>query len=126
MLLVLLGLRFVLELALLVAVGVVGAGLSTTAPLNWFVALGLVLVTVVIWGVLLSPRRRVDLPLPVRVALELVLFAGAALGLSWAGHTIWSWALLVGEVIVLAALWVRGLPPGSDAAGSGGLARDVP
>lgn len=113
---VLLGLRFVLELALFTTIGVLGARLSTAALLSWALALGMVSVTVVIWGVLLSPRRRIDLPLHVRAGLELALFGVAAFGLAWTGHLTWAWVLLVSEVIVLVALWVLGLPPGSDAA----------
>jgi hypothetical protein len=113
---VLLGLRFVLELALFATIGVLAARLSTVGWLSWALALGAVSVAVVVWGVLLSPRRRIDLSLPMRVGAELALFAMAALGLVWAGHATWGLALVVSEVIVLVALWALGLPPGSDAA----------
>lgn len=120
---VLLGLRFVLELALFTTIGVLAARLSTVGWLRWALALGMVSVTVVIWGVLLSPRRRVDLSLPVRVGIELALFAVAAFGLAWTGHATWAWALLVSEVIVLVSLWVLGSPPGSDAPTPEGVVR---
>ncbi len=120
---VLLGLRFLLELALFATIGVLAARLSTVGWLSWALALGMVSVTVVIWGVLLSPRRRIDLSLPMRVGIELALFAAAAFGLAWTGHAIWAAALLVSEVIVLVALWALGSPPGSDAATPEGVVR---
>lgn len=40
-------------------------------------------VVAVVWGTLLAPRRRIDWPKPARFALELAVFAVAALGL-WA------------------------------------------
>lgn len=123
MVIVLLGVRFVLELALFTTIGVLAARLSTVGWLSWALALGMVSVTVVIWGVLLSPRRRIDLSLPVRVGIELALFAMAAFGLVWIGHAPWAWTLLASEVIVLVALWVLGSPPGSDAATPEGVAR---
>ena len=118
MVIVLLGLRFVLELALFATIGVLAARLSAVGWLSWALGLSMVFVTVVIWGVLLSPRRRIDLSLPVRVGIELALFTVAASGLVWSGHAHWAWALLVSEVIVLVALWMLGLPPGSDASTS--------
>lgn len=112
---VLLALRFVLELALVATIGVLAVRVSPVAWISWLLGLGLVTVTVGIWGMLLSPRRRIDLSLPVPVAIELALFAAAAIGLIWAGHPAWAGALLVSEGIVLVALWMLGLPPGSDA-----------
>lgn len=120
---VLFGLRFVLELALFATIGMLGARLSPVGWLSWVLALGMVSVTVVTWGVLLSPRRRIDLSLPVRVGIELTLFAVAAFGLVWTGYATWAVALLASEVIVLVALWALGSPPGSDAATPEGVVR---
>ena len=114
MVIVLLGLRFVLELALLTTMGFLGARLSAVGWLSWALAIGLVFLTAVVWGVLLSPRRRIDLSLPVRVVIELALFAVAGFGLVWTGHTTWAWTLVTSEALVLVALWLSGLPPGSE------------
>jgi hypothetical protein len=113
---VLLGLRFALELALFAVVWWLGAGLSTSAPLSWVLAIGGAGAVVAVWGVLLSPRRRVDLPLPARAGIELVLFTAAALGLAASGHLVWAAVLLGSEVVVVVALWALGFPPGADAA----------
>lgn len=97
-----------------------GYGLAENAALGWFLAFGLAGLTILIWGVLLSPRRRIDLPLGVRVVIELALFALAFSGLVRSGHAPWGWTLLVTEVVVLSWLWIAGLPPGSDPAARGG------
>ncbi len=69
-------------------------------------------VVAVVWGLLLSPRRRVDAPLAVRVAVELVLITGAAAGLFLAGLHGWAVALIAGELITLVSLSLLG-PPGA-------------
>jgi hypothetical protein len=111
---VLLGLRFALELALIAALAVVGVHVGGGTVQGWLLAAGLTVVVIGVWGILLSPKRRVDLPLGVRVLLELALFAGAAWGLIEVGYAAWGWALIAAEVVVVAALWSKGLPPGTD------------
>ena len=115
----LLGLRFVLELALFTTFGILAARLSTASLPSWAFGLCAVVVSVVVWGVFLSPRRRIDLPLPVRAALELVLFGAASFGLAWFGQATWAGLLIASEVIVLVALWIIGVPPGTDVAAAG-------
>jgi hypothetical protein len=116
MTMVLLAARFVLELCLFAAMAVIGWGAMDNRLFGVVVGLGLALMTALIWGMLLSPRRRLDLPLAIRVVLELVLFATSAVGLAALGHPTWGLALLVAEVLVLIGLALRGLPPGADAA----------
>jgi hypothetical protein len=110
----LLALRFVLELCLLAAMVIVGWAAFDSHLAGAVVGLGLAVVVGAVWGVLLSPRRRIDLPLAVRVIVELILFVTAAAGLAAVGHLAWGAALLVAEVVVLVALALRGLPPGTD------------
>lgn len=103
---VLLALRFLLEVALLVAllVGAVSSVGVTSPVAGWLLGAVLVVLTAVVWGVFLSPRRRVHLPLAVRVVVELLLFLGAALLLWAGGHEVAAGVLIVAEVVVLAAL----------------------
>ena len=110
----LLGLRFALELCLLSAMVVIGWGAFPNHLVGAVVGLGLAVVVGAVWGVLLSPRRPVDLPLAVRVIVELVLFGAAAIGLAALGLPLWGAALMIGEIVVLVALALRGLPPGTD------------
>lgn len=93
-----LGLRFLIELALL-------AGAATAAVrlvpgwAGWVVAVAAVAVLAVVWGLLLSPKARFDIRPAGRVCLEALLFGaiGAALGASGfgvAGATLFAvWAL---------------------------------
>lgn len=58
----------------------------------------------VVWGLLLSPRRRIRLPVTARVATELALFAAAALLLAGPGLGTAALVLVVAELMVLALL----------------------
>jgi hypothetical protein len=100
---VLLAARFVLELALLAALAV-GAVSVLGGPARWVLALVLVGLAATIWGVCLSPRRRLQLALPVRIALELLLFVAAAALLATGGHVVAAVVLLAAEAVVLSAL----------------------
>ena len=104
---VLMGLRFLLELALLAAY-VVGAVRLVPGALGWLLGLLLVVVVAAVWGVLLSPRRPVRWPVLVRVVIELALFAGAGALLAASGLVTW------GAVLLLAELAVVGLLRGPD------------
>lgn len=109
----LLALRFLVELALFFSPVVIARravdGLGG-------LALGVVVAVAVavVWGLVLSPRRRVGAALGVRVAIEAALFLAAAAGLALTGLTAYAVALLVVEVVVVAWLWALGLPPGTD------------
>ncbi|GAA5149691.1 hypothetical protein GCM10025768_13220 [Microbacterium pseudoresistens] len=72
-------LRFLLELALLVAVAMFAWHLAP-ADWGWLTAAVAVVVVAVLWGLLLSPKARYDIRPAGRFAVELVLFAGAAAG----------------------------------------------
>ncbi len=110
----LLGLAFLLELGLLAAMAVVGFTALDGGMAGIVAASALVLAVAGLWGLLLAPRRRVDLPLPVRVCLEVALFAASSLGLAACGYLAWGVALLACEVLVLGALALRGISPGQD------------
>jgi hypothetical protein len=89
----LLALRFLTELFLLVALAVVGVhfgrghGVGTIAFGVAALAFG-----VVVWGFLVAPKARLRLPDPARLAVELVMFAGAA------------------TLLIVAGDWVMGVP----------------
>jgi EamA domain-containing membrane protein RarD len=52
----------------------------------WVLGLTAPAVVAVVWGTYLSPRRRIDLPKPVRFTLELAVFGIAALALLATGQ----------------------------------------
>ena len=63
-----------------------------------------VLILAAVWGVLLSPRRRIGLPIAVRVASELVLFAAAGALLAASGLVLLGVLLVAAELLVLGPL----------------------
>lgn len=108
-----LGVRFLVELALVAAPVLVGV--------RWLggvagVAVGLVgsAAVATVWGLALSPKRRLNARLLVRVALELALIGAAAAGLALVGYGTWAAALVAGELVSVLVLAALGLPPGSD------------
>ena len=76
-----LGLRFLLELGLLVGVGWWGGHV-----VGWWAAVALPLGAALVWGSFLSPRARWTMPPAARLVLELVLFGLAAAGYYGAGR----------------------------------------
>lgn len=109
----LLTLRFVVELVLFVSPIVIGVR-ALGGPVGLLVGVALGAVLLAVWGVLLSPRRRVDLPLGARVVVELALMVAAAAGLAATGLVGFAIVFVVVEVVVVGWLWALGMPPGTD------------
>jgi Protein of unknown function (DUF2568) len=105
-----LGVRFLTELALIAAAAWAGAARTRSIPLA--VALGVVAAVVVaaIWSSWIAPASRRRLADPSRLVLELLLFAAAAAGLVVAGRPVV--AAVVGVLGGAAAVAVRFLPGG--------------
>ena len=95
-----LGLRFVLELCMLVALGIWGFSenvvLGIAAPLA----------AAVIWGLWIAPKAARRLRDPARLAIELLLFGAAGAALAVAGHAlaaaIFLAAVALSEALLLA------------------------
>lgn len=109
---VLLAMRFVLELGLLGSMAVIGLATFDNPAGGILAAAALVTAVAALWGALLSPRRPVDLPLPVRVVIEIVLFVTAGFGLAASGHPSAGVLLLATELVLLPTLAALGHPPG--------------
>jgi hypothetical protein len=109
----LLALRFILELCLLASVVVIGLGVADSIVAGLLAAAMLVAVVGGLWGALLAPRRRIDLPLAVRVVIELGLFLAVAVGLATSGYDVAGAVLFAAEVLLLSVLGALGYPPGS-------------
>ena len=103
----LLTLRFLLELALWASFTVATVRLVDGWP-GWVLGLLATAAVTVLWGLLLSPRRRIALPVAVRVTIELVLFVAAGALLAASG------LVLLGVLLVAAELLVLGLLQGPD------------
>ncbi len=102
---IVLGLRFVCEMAALAAVaywgqqaadGVAGIVLAAIA----------VAVVAVVWGVFLAPKRRLEVGLPARIVIELAVWVAAALALWSAGQTTLA-VVLFGVAVVTGAINAR-------------------
>lgn len=100
-----LALRFVCEMAALAAVaywglqaadGVAGIALSAIA----------VALVAVIWGVLLAPKRQLEVGLPARLAIELAVWVAAASALWSAGQPTLA-AVLFAVAVVTGAINAR-------------------
>jgi hypothetical protein len=92
--------RFVAELGLLAALGVVGWHAGSASVGTWLgvvLAAGLPLAAAAVWARWVAPRARARLDDPARLAVEVVLFAAAAAGLALVGHP---W-----PAVALAAVW---------------------
>src|SRR4029450_8488860 len=74
--------RFALELCALAAVAYWGSQTGSEA-VPWGLARAAPAAVAIVWVIYLAPKRRVDLPKPVRFAIELGVFAVAA-GALWA------------------------------------------
>jgi hypothetical protein len=113
-----LAVRFLLELAALFALGRWGWYQSDKFVIRWALAIGVPLVAAVAWGTFAVPgdrSRSGEAPIPVpgavRLALEMLIFGGAAWALLSTGSPRWALAL---SLIVIAhyvvsydrALWL--------------------
>ena len=79
--------RFLCELAMLAALAYWGFSVGDGVA-AWLLGLGAPLLAAVVWGVLVAPKARWPLPLPVRVAIEVLLFGVAAGALAAAGRPV--------------------------------------
>ena len=93
-----LALRFVLELSALTATAY--WGFATASGLTqWVLGLGAPALVAVIWGLVVSPKAKVELPRPAQFAIELLVFAAAALALVAAGQPILGIVLAAVELV---------------------------
>ncbi|MGZ4150444.1 MAG: YrdB family protein, partial [Actinomycetota bacterium] len=77
--------RFLMELSLLAAVAFWGFH-AGDGPTAWLLGLGAPVLVGVVWGVFVAPKAKWPVSVPVRLAVELVLFGLGAAGLAVSGH----------------------------------------
>jgi hypothetical protein len=100
-----LGVRLLLEIAALVALGYAGWVLGPSTPVSVVLLVVLPLAGAVVWGRWVAPNASRRLPDPRRLGVELVVFGAAVLGLAVAGQTRWAWGLAVLVAVNEAALF---------------------
>jgi hypothetical protein len=97
-----LGLKFVLEITALACLGIWGATIAH-GPAAVILAIGLPLLTAVLWGTFAAPKARRRLPLRLRVPFELSVFAVAAVAL-WRSESATPAVTFAGLVLLNALL----------------------
>lgn len=104
MLVVILGVRFALELLLLAVFGWWGFTISGGGPAG--IALGMLSASAVaaFWGLLLSPKARIPLRELQRTTVEILLFLTAAAMMATQGHPVLAATLVTGDLVVLLML----------------------
>ena len=108
---VLLAVRFLSELALVAVLAWAGAGASLPAVGRIVLAVAAPVVAMIIWGRWLAPRARRRLSDPLRLVIELVLFALAAAALALTGPVVA--AVLFAVIAMGVAILLRVVAPGS-------------
>lgn len=109
----LMALRFAVEIGLITSFIVIGVR-AVDRGMGWVLGFALAIAAAVVWGVFVAPRRQVNLALSARLAIELALFAAAGIGLALVGLVGWAVILVAAEIVVVAGLFLRGVPPGTD------------
>jgi hypothetical protein len=92
------GLRFLLELAVLAAVGSWGFTVADGAA-RWLLGLGAPLLVAVVWGLFVAPKASLHVDDPLRLLLEVVIFGSAVAALQATGHR--TLAIVLGAVVAL-------------------------
>jgi Protein of unknown function (DUF2568) len=77
--------RFLCELGMLAALAFWGFGAGDGLG-AWLLGIGAPALAAAVWGAFVAPKARFPVPAPVRVAIELVLFAAAAVALAAAAQ----------------------------------------
>ena len=91
-------LRFLLELSALAATSYWGFA-TASGVTQWVLGLGAPALVAVVWGLFLAPKRKVELQKPVRFAIELLVFAAAALALISADQPVLGIVLAAAELV---------------------------
>jgi hypothetical protein len=99
-----LGVRFLLELAMLVALGWVGGEIGSSWVIRVGLAIALPLVAAVVWGMFIAPKAPRRLTDPAKLLVELVLFSAASTGLAAVGYPLLAVVLAVLVVVNTAVL----------------------
>jgi len=102
-----LGLRFILEMAALLALLIWGFGASDQLVVQLILGLGAPALAMLVWGTFVSPKAPRRLDDPVRVGVEIVIFGLGALALIASGLLIPGvlLAAAAGISLVLMFLW---------------------
>jgi hypothetical protein len=101
------GIRFLLELSLLAAIGYWGFSTQPTWVLKILLGIGLPLLVAVLWGLFVSPKAAVQVSAPLQLILEITLLGvgSAALFVSHKPTLAWIYTILVILNKILLVIW---------------------
>ena len=101
--------RFLLELAALAALGWWGVTTGDTTIAKIALGAGAPLAAAVVWGMFVAPKATIAVPGAVHIALQVLVFGGAALALLAIDKTLAAELFAAVVVIDTAILYARGL-----------------
>jgi hypothetical protein len=101
-----LGVRFLLELCALGALGYWGFQTQSGLLLKIVVGIGAPLVAAVVWAIFVSPNASIPVSTPVWLLLQLVIFGAAVAGLAIAGRQTLAWLFALVVLINGALMYV--------------------
>jgi hypothetical protein len=99
-----LGIRFLLELCALAALGYWGWQAGGSTAVSVVLAVAAPLAAALLWGCFVAPKRRYEVSKPVKLGVELLVFAAAVTGLVAAGA--WILGLALGLVYAVNRLMI--------------------
>lgn len=103
-----LGLRFLLELGALVALGWWGWGAADATLVRVALAVAGPVLAAALWGAFVAPRARRRLPDPLRLVPELAVFGSGTAALWAGGATTLAWAYGAAVVVSIALMFAWG------------------
>jgi hypothetical protein len=112
MLVLILGVRFALELVLLAVFGWWGFTISGGGPTGIVLGVLSASAVAILWGLLLSPKARITLHERQRTTVEILVFLTAAAMMATQGHPVLAAALVTGDLVVLLMLHLLGRDTG--------------
>ena len=74
MLIINLGIRFLIELAVLIFIGIWGFTIDGSILLKGAVGIGGPLIVAILWGLFVAPKAIFSIPFPWKIGVELVIF----------------------------------------------------
>lgn len=99
-----LGVRFILELCALAALGYWGFRTGTGWTVKLILGIGAPVLAAVVWGLFVSPKATYDIGDPARLVVEIIVFGLAAVALYYAGQpglcAVFVIAALISRVLV--------------------------
>jgi len=102
-----LGIRFILEISTLIAVGMYGFSLSQNVSLRVIFASVIPVIIAVVWGIFVAPKAPHHIKLPWRLIMEITIFGIATLALIKTNHSLLAMIFAITVIVnqILLFMW---------------------